>query len=727
MDWKDSLLPQRARIAFWAPLIAIILLIGIEVSPFAKDSVNVFGNEEPNDDWMIETEYQDDHSLMILSSEDRYGEGFDNRFEGETEYVEGYDQTPEDDDDMAILANGMNEDLSFWFLILIIILVFLIISLTEDLRLNKIIDGRVIRGAGLGFVALMAFLLLISMPGAVERSYEPLDDSYDDYNGGFWGEASSVSVEGEEGEFEIIKEAVWSPAIGFWLLIPFFLVCLAGSIANLSYLKEDLEGEELPIWFKSDEPPQFITTKLPQLGGYLVVMAIIVAMVAVVSPWYNIEQTWEGETSSFGENETSNSTYEVEWALNPFYVGFTNDTGIELGPAGESSFSIDSYSDHHELEKIAPIMLALRWPMICIGLIGGLFLARKLLKDLDRTMAGTTQGWSTLILFGMLITIQFGAGGFSEDMERTAEDDLDQISPSWEVEAYNPYAEDTIYGQAYSTSFYFEGNSSTVFAVEHTWGVGIGAYAANAFIWIAIIALVTSFAPRAFKSINEGEQMSDNIFEKEMWTGRPAIAGIIAILLSASLGAGMGELVVDSESAAPPGLFEWDIDYTRNSGEVNEGAIMSDGETKQWEFDSGEIAKGNATSFYIVIICDEGSQGIASDNPDEITWKLTPPSETVTSTNTTLSGQMYCNSGDSQYSEFYAEYTLPEDGTIAETKEEVLSKISWDNMADGIWTLEITAEVNGGNLPFSEDSDLTTDFQARINSYDSIDAEVEDE
>ena len=115
------------------------------------------------------------------------------------------------------------------------------------------------------------------------------------------------------------------------------------------------------------------------------------------------------------------------------------------------------------------------------------------------------------------------------------------------------------------------------------------------------------------------------------------------------------------------------------------------------------------------------------DNPDEITWKLTPPSETVTSTNTTLSGQMYCNSGDSQYSEFYAEYTLPEDGTIAETKEEVLSKISWDNMADGIWTLEITAEVNGGNLPFSEDSDLTTDFQARINSYDSIDAEVEDE
>ena len=714
MDWKESLLPQRARIAFWAPLIAIILLVGIEVSPFAKATSSLIGNEDSDDDWLVEAGFQDDHILFNSDGDSETQESIGN-----------YDQTPEDDDEMAILANGMNDDLSTWFLILIVILVLLIISLINDLRINNVINGRVIRGAGMGFIAIMSLFLISSIPEAVEKSFEELDDAHDDYEGGFWGEAST-SVEVDEGD-DLVLTTKWMPALGFWLLIPFFLVCLAGSIANLSYLKEDLECEELPIWFKSDEPPQFISTKLPQLGGYLVVMAIIVAMVAVVSPWYNIEQTWEGETSIVGENETSNSTYEVEWALNPFYVGFTNDTGIELGPAGESSFSIDSYSNHNELEKIAPIMLALRWPMICIGLIGGLFLARKLVNDLDRTMAGTTQGWSTLILFGMLITIQFGAGGFSEDMERTAEDDLDNISPSWLVEVSNPYAEDTIYGHQYSNSFYFEGNSSTSYSVEHTWGVGIGAYAANAFIWIALISLAISFGPQVFKSINESEPLFENIFEKEMWNGRPAIAGIIAILLSASLGAGMGELVMDSESAAPPGLFEWDINYTRNSGQVNQGAIMSDGETKQWEFDSGEMAKGNATEFSVYVTCGEGSQGAASDNPDAITWKVTPPSETVTSPDTTtLSGQIDCSGWDGGYSYFFAVFNIPEDGTIAETKEEVLSKISWDNMADGIWTLEITAEVNGGNFPFSEDSDLTIDFEARVQAYDSINAEAYD-
>jgi hypothetical protein len=722
MDWKDSILSQRNRVAFWAPFIAIILLVGIEISPFAQGTSSESGNEDSDEDWFMEWGFHDDHSVMEVSSEDRFGQEYEDLFDGETEFISPYDQTPEDDDELAILANDMNEDLSLWFLLLIIIFVFIIVSLIEDLRINKFADGRIIRGAGLGFIALMALLLLLAIPSAVEESFEFAEDDFDDYEGGFWGEASTKM---DEGEFEVIAQASWGPAIGFWLLIPFSIICLLGSIANLSYLKEDLEIEDEPVWFKSDSPPEFISKKLPHLGGYLVTATILLAMIAVVSPWYQIGQTWEGETSVFGENETTNSTHEISWALSPFYVGFSNDTGIELGSEGETSFSIDSYSTHHGLENMAPLILSLRWPMICVGLIGFFYLAKKLSTKLDDNMGGTPNGWTVLILIGMIVALQFGTGEFEKEIERVAEDDLDDISPSWLVETYNPYAEDTTYGQAYSVGTIFEENHTTFFAIENTWSMGIGFYAAGAFLWLGLSAMAISFAPQAFKSLNEGDSVFEGRFDKEVWSGRPAIAGMIAILLTASLGAGMGELVIDSESGAPQGLYEWDVNYTRNDGYVTDSAVMSDGESKTWEIDSSEMAKGNATDFVLYISCDEGSQGAVSDNEDSMSWTLTPPAQTDAS-ESTLSGQFGCGGSEMGYSQFYATFSVPEDGTFGETKQEVLSQISWDNMADGIWTLKVIAEVNDGSLPLSNDPDLNMDFEVYLTAYDAFDAEVED-
>jgi hypothetical protein len=508
-------------------------------------------------------------------------------------------------------------------------------------------------------------------------------------------------------------------------LIPFSTICLLGSIANLSYLKEDLEIEDEPVWFKSDSPPEFISKKLPHLGGYLVTATILLAMIAVVSPWYQIGQTWEGETSVFGENETTNSTHEISWALSPFYVGFSNDTGIELGSEGETSFSIDSYSTHHELENMAPLMLSLRWPMICVGLIGFFYLAKKLSTKLDDNMGGTPNGWTVLILIGMIVALQFGTGEFEKETARVAEDDLDDISPSWLVETYNPYAEDTTYGQAYSFGTIFEENYTAIFSIENTWSMGIGFYAAGAFLWLGLSAMAISFAPQAFKSLNEGDSVFEGRFDKEVWSGRPAIAGMIAILLTASLGAGMGELVIDSESGAPQGLYEWDVNYTRNDGYVTDSAVMSDGESKTWEIDSSEMAKGNATAFVLYISCDEGSQGAVSDNEDSMSWTLTPPAQTDAS-ESTLSGQFGCGGFEMEYSEFYATFSVPEDGTLGETKQDVLSQISWDNMADGIWTLKVIAEVNDGSLPLSNDPDLNMDFEVYLTAYDAFDAEVED-
>ena len=94
MDWKESILSQRNRVAFWAPFIAIILLFGIETLPFAKNTNYVFGNEEKVDDSYMDIFYQDDFIIGEVSSEDYFGEGNDDFFGGETGIILEYDETP---------------------------------------------------------------------------------------------------------------------------------------------------------------------------------------------------------------------------------------------------------------------------------------------------------------------------------------------------------------------------------------------------------------------------------------------------------------------------------------------------------------------------------------------------------------------------------------------------------------------------------------------------------
>ena len=716
----DILKQQRARMAYWGPILALILLACVEFTPYFTVVSTTTGFDEEVLDSKRTQSYYDEYFSLAVTSEDYFGtEALNDSFDGEVEYKLQYDPTPDDEDKFALSGNEMNESYSTWAGLLLVLIIILIIRFNNPIEVNKFVNNHTINSATMGFIAIMAFLLVVLIPSQIASEYEEFDDSYENYDAGFFGEASEeTTIEGQEVESKVD----WGPSWGYLFLWVFVIICLVSSISSLSYSFEQVEIEDAPIWFKTVDAPDKVLNIVSNIPRWTIGLTVIVAMAAVFSPWYQIEQDVVTVETNVNDGTTNSSSHDFAWTMSPFYLKFDSESGLNETKEGESDTSYDSYSEHPEIEKIAKVMLALRWPLICLFLITSTLIAYSMSSKTKQLLQGEKQGWNLLLLSAMLVILSLTMSSYSADMLDDVEEDMESLSPTSEVQLSNSVAQNTVFGQSLSHGSDFEFPIMTQQTTMVTWGNSYGAF----FAQIAIITCLSAFLlltlPHLIESLNQGIMVYPEQQTMDLWKVRSAVAGLIGVLLITALGSGIGELLVSSESAAPEGLYRWD--YSSESEAVGVSADKTIDKDEVWviEINTADLLSSNITRVDFQISCSEGSQGAASDNEDQLDWSLEAP-EGYTLGEQLFSGTLDCDGFGGDRAMFNSDFTIPNDGSLASSRDDAMSLISWTNMVSGIWTLSLTAQVNDGQLPFSStDSDLEASYSISVNGL-MVDAE----
>ena len=114
-----------------------------------------------------------------------------------------------------------------------------------------------------------------------------------------------------------------------------------------------------------------------------------------------------------------------------------------------------------------------------------------------------------------------------------------------------------------------------------------------------------------------------------------------------------------------------------------------------------------------------------TDGQDTVDWSILPPAG-VDATGLTLSGSIDCGGADGVMN-FEGDYFIPEDGVFAESRKAVENMIVWTNTGEGVWTIIIEANVEGGSTPGSNDSDLFAWYTINVEYIDEIVITKEDD
>ena len=705
----EILKQQRARMAYWGPILALLLLACVEFAPYFSVVGSTTGFDDEVDDSVRTNTYYDEYYSLTVTAEDYFGqEGMNDSFGGEVEYKFQYDQTPDDEDKFAIVGNDMNDSYSTWAGLLLALIIILIIRFNNPIEVNKFVTNHTINSAAMGFIALMALMLVLTIPSDIASEYEDFDDSFDDYEGGFFGQASEdETIDGQE----IERKVDWGPSWGYFLLWILVIVCFASSASSLSYSFENVKIEDSPIWFKTVDAPDKVLNLVANIPRWTIALTVVLAMAAVFSPWYQIDQNWVTTQENVDDNTFSNSTHDFAWTMSPFYLKFDSESGLNESVNGQSDSSFDSYSDHHEIEKLAKIMLALRWPLICLLLITSTLVAYSMSSKAKQLLQGEKQGWQILLVSSMLIILTLTTNSYAADLMNDVEEDMEELSPTTEVQLHNSFTQNTVFGQSIASGSDFEFPIITQHVTMVTWGNSYGALFAQIAIIACLASLLLLSLPSIIESLNQGSMTFPAEETMSLWKVRTAVSGLIGVLLVTALGSGVGELLISSESAAPEGLYKWDYSTETEQGFTTESKTIDKDDTWIIEFNTADLVSSNITSFEFEIRCDEGSFGLASDEPDQLDWSFTTPEGYTPSQD--LSGTIDCVG--SEWGTFNSDYSIPDDGTLATNKDEALALISWTNMAAGIWTLTMTANVNDGPLPFSDDPDMNAEYFFTIN------------
>ena len=731
MGAKERILSQRERLVLWTPILAFLLVIAMEFSPFYQVQFSETDYEISDEERTLTVDFYDDYYTDYSSAEDRYGsnESID-YFGGETRNVMEADSSPDDEDYLGQMMVEIDSDLSTWFLVSTILFLLLIVGIKDKIRVNKIVNHEVITGCLLAFLALSSALLITNIVGYgsdfSEEAFGDIDDDGADefeYDDGFWGGVYREFIDDDGIVFE--SDISWGPHVGFLALIFFSIFTLLGALACFAHNFKDLDVEQAPKWLFSDEPPEFLNKHLDKLPSLLIAATVLLAIGSAFTPWYSIEQTWEGSNLSNDENQT---THDFAWTLSPFMVVFDNQSGLDDGLEGETSTSYNSYSEHPELENLAEPMLELKWPLICIVLLCLIVITKRMSSRVSDAIKGEERGWNTLFMAAIVISISLTNSAFEEGIFRKAEDDIDDLSASYYLKPSFSDAKDTNFGQGYDTvingSWWEE--DVRVYTIQVTWGNSIGATFSSLAAMFGLFAILLIWTPLIIRSVNDSEVPTFTSEQAELWKGRPAIAMMIAVVLITSLGGGVGELIASSESSAPEGLYKWRFDWDENDDSVVDSATLKNGESMSLSMDTSEIVPGNATLVQITIYCEEGETEVG-DRIDNVDWTISAP-EGVDTSKFETSGNRQCSaSGSANTITIFAEWTYPDGELWAQNGDEILSQFKWNQTLTGTWGVTVTAEVLGAGHPFESDESLYVESNIYARSMDGIHVEIDEE
>ena len=731
----EKLLSQRDRFIHWAPIVALILIVTIEFAPFYQVEDNVTDKDLTDEQMTIEYDFYDEYRIVQSSTEDYTGWNFSKDFFGGS--IESINEIndPGEEEYLSQMMADLNSELSVWLTISLILTLLIIVGTKQKIHINKYFNHATINGTLLGFISITSVLFIFSAIGYgsdfSDNAYGDEDDGDAEefeYNDGFWGELY-IENENSDGESSI-NHTTWGPHIGFLLLIFLFIVTLIGSISCFVTLFEQFETPQAPIWFTTDDTPDKISKGIEKLPSILISATVILVMISVFTPWYQIGQTWEGFEGGFGNDAENRTTHEFGWTLSPFMVIFDNQSGLDERVTGEKSTSYNSYSDHPELESISDPMLELRWPLICVLILCIITISKRMSTRISDAIEGEEKCWNTILLAAVVISMSLANSSFEDGIFRKAEDDLYDLSPSYYAKPTFVQAKDTNFGQNYTSVFdgdFFTGDNFKIYWIEITWGNSIGAKIAQLSTIIGMFAIALIWAPFTIKHINETRLPKFNQEQLELWKGRPAVGVMISVLLLTSLGGGVGELIASSESSAPGSIRQWYLNWDETENNSVGSATMSDGEVITIEFDTRDFDLGNTTYVFFYMSCYEGEQQSQLDTLDSVTWEITAP-EGVDDSGMQTQGELVCDtSTGSDDSGWFGEWEFPEGEIFAQSEEEVLELFKWISLGDGVWTLTLTAEIGEDNSPIDQDDGCNSVWEIRAFGMDGLRAIADDE
>ena len=731
----EKLLSQRDRFIHWAPIVALILIVTIEFAPFYQVEDNVTDKDLTDEQMTIEYDFYDEYRIVQSSTEDYTGWNFSKDFFGGS--IESINEIndPGEEEYLSQMMADLNSELSVWLTISLILTLLIIVGTKQKIHINKYFNHATINGTLLGFISITSVLFIFSAIGYgsdfSDNAYGDEDDGDAEefeYNDGFWGELY-IENENSDGESSI-NHTTWGPHIGFLLLIFLFIVTLIGSISCFVTLFEQFETPQAPIWFTTDDTPDKISKGIEKLPSILISATVILVMISIFTPWYQIGQTWEGFEGGFGNDAENRTTHEFGWTLSPFMVIFDNQSGLDERVTGEKSTSYNSYSDHPELESISDPMLELRWPLICVLILCIITISKRMSTRISDAIEGEEKCWNTILLAAVVISMSLANSSFEDGIFRKAEDDLYDLSPSYYAKPTFVQAKDTNFGQNYTSVFdgdFFTGDNFKIYWIEITWGNSIGAKIAQLSTIIGMFAIALIWAPFTIKHINETRLPKFNQEQLELWKGRPAVGVMISVLLLTSLGGGVGELIASSESSAPGSIRQWYLNWDETENNSVGSATMSDGEVITIEFDTRDFDLGNTTYVFFYMSCYEGEQQSQLDTLDSVTWEITAP-EGVDDSGMQTQGELVCDtSTGSDDSGWFGEWEFPEGEIFAQSEEEVLELFKWISLGDGVWTLTLTADIGEDNSPIDQDDGCNSVWEIRAFGMDGLRAIADDE
>ena len=692
MQWLERVLPQRKRVAFVAPFVLLILLAGLHMVPFASinDKTVVSGeiSEETTTKFYPDTVVVEDYNDGTAETFAPFGGSTTETFE-----YEAYGDFLEDIEDVA-----ENTDSRIATLTMLMFLMAIVGLSTrgQPLDLHEYVNWRTVAGSVMALMAIMFFLLAKDIQtgfgNSIEDSVEPLfeDEELTALNEGAWGKAVIEPSETTTLTFS------WGPSWMYWFAVLGFLAGTIGAFAALSHLHPRFESEEKPIW-PDGELPAWLTGDHSTLWFGAVFCAVLVA---VVAPWYSIDQTWI-KSEGVGEVYT-NSTYELGWTLSPFYAHFANDTGLFIGEEGEKESGFSSYSTMYELDAMAPILLSLRWPLILsAALLGGWATTRFVGQVRERVNISEHQ--RNMVFAGAIVFVMMfsATADFERIMTRNAEEDLAGMSPMLNSTFVHRGAQDTFSGQSFDIDFDFNGNAFITDFAAMEWGPSWGFLGFSLLPWLGAGLLCSIGLPNWLER-RQADEAKEPVFDAELWKAKPVMAMLVSVMLVSLLASFPPSSLGDGASAAPGSLSQWDLDYNYRGDGQYTNQILEDGQTFQLTTDTDAQDFGNVTSVEFSYSCDEGQSGLLSDEPDEVDFTITPPAE-VDTYSETLSGTLQCpSSGTFRVS---SEVILPND-EYAATAEAYLSLIEIINPLGGTWTVEFTARTNSGGTALDADNEL---------------------
>lgn len=715
MNVLESALPFRKKASFFIPVMLLVLVGAMQFAPFASFDDKTLVSDD-NGEYLTEERSEVSFYAHLVNVEE-YDRDLSERyapFGGTTTESLTYDEYSFIDD-IEDVAEDVGNRLSTITTVVLLLTIVGFTSRGRELDVHPNITRRSISGATMAVLAVLFFLLAKDIQTgygeSIETTLEPFYDDPDEgatsINEGAWGE---IVIEQSESTVFTVE---WGPSWLYWFALLGMLVAAVGGFAGLSTLSSKFDTEERSVW-ADDTLPEWVAAERTHVWLGAIAFAVVLAMVA---PWYSVDQTWV-KNENVGEDYT-NSTHEIGWTMSPFYVHFSNDTGLYLTEEGQVEGDLSGYSERFELGNMAPVLLELQWPLIMTGvLLGAWGIARWVPEaqkrlELDKTQLGLM--FTAALVFVMTFS---ATADFEKSMTRSAEDDLLSMSPLLNDTFVHLGTEDLFAGESFNQDISIEGNRYTATYAQMEWGPSWGFWATSILPWLCLGLICSLGVPRAMDRLHK-EETEMLLFTREHWGAKPVVAALVGVLLISGLGSFPPSALGDGASSAPQALYQWDLSYQRTYDTTEGSGSLDDGQTMGFTFDIGTEQLGNTTSFEYFLVCFEGETALLSDSEDSVQFTVSPP-EGVNTGDMVLSGSLTCD-GMGYYDSSYADFYLPRD-EYAPTNKSFVGMIEFPNLHNGVWTLAMTAEVQGGDA-FSTDGSLDFQFEMYGSGYTDFSAE----